>query len=295
MLFCGAQIAFGMTSTNYQINWDSLNQGGEDQATSTNYRMLTTVGEPIAGSSSSTNYSLQAGYRVGDDTASLSLTVKVQDTSASTTYATFGNGLSKIVKVSATSSFAVGDYIAVVENRGFSELVAVGQITSISGDTMYVDRWDGDPTLMNSSVSGGDDFVYQLSGTNFSFGTLSVGSENMSIVMSSVQTNVSSYTVYLNAIDQFQDTGGSHTMTPVTDGTVSVGSEEYGVETIGAQAVNAGVDVGVTSTLQAVQTRSTPTGQAVDRIALLYKLSVTSSTPAGNYGQNVSYTLTKNY
>ncbi|MEK7462626.1 MAG: hypothetical protein AAB618_03555 [Patescibacteria group bacterium] len=54
-----AQVA---TSTNYQLQSDSLNFGG-GLSTSTNYRQESTFGELGTGQSSSTNYMLRAGYQ----------------------------------------------------------------------------------------------------------------------------------------------------------------------------------------------------------------------------------------
>jgi hypothetical protein len=63
-------LVFAMTSSNYQINWDSINQGGLDVSTSTNYGMRDTIGEHATGDSSSVNYQISAGYRVGEESAS---------------------------------------------------------------------------------------------------------------------------------------------------------------------------------------------------------------------------------
>jgi hypothetical protein len=59
MSIAGAQV---MSSTNYQIQSDSVNVGGGN-STSTNYGLESTTGEIATGNSSSTNYSLRAGYQ----------------------------------------------------------------------------------------------------------------------------------------------------------------------------------------------------------------------------------------
>jgi len=58
-------VAFSATmqSSNYQIETDSVNMGGTDNSTSTNYKMSDTVGEVGTGNSHSGNYYLYAGYR----------------------------------------------------------------------------------------------------------------------------------------------------------------------------------------------------------------------------------------
>jgi hypothetical protein len=55
--------AYVATSTNYRIQFQSLNVGGEDFQTSTNYRLSDTIGEIATGISTSTLYKLKAGYR----------------------------------------------------------------------------------------------------------------------------------------------------------------------------------------------------------------------------------------
>ncbi len=56
-----------MQSTNYRIQFDSLNSGGL-LSSSTNYREESSVGEQGTGEASSTNYQLRAGYQQNDDT-----------------------------------------------------------------------------------------------------------------------------------------------------------------------------------------------------------------------------------
>lgn len=55
-----------MTSTNFSISWDSINSGGDDISSSTNFRVRDATGDPSAGSGSSTSFQLTAGYRTGD-------------------------------------------------------------------------------------------------------------------------------------------------------------------------------------------------------------------------------------
>ena len=69
LIVCALTITSGhlyaqvMTSTNYHIESDSINVGGSDFSTSTNYSLSDTVGEVGTGAGTSTNYNLFAGYR----------------------------------------------------------------------------------------------------------------------------------------------------------------------------------------------------------------------------------------
>ncbi|MCI0542567.1 hypothetical protein L0Y69_02335, partial [bacterium] len=52
-----------MSSTNYKIESDSINVGGTENSSSTNYRLSDTVGEAGTGQSGSASYNVYAGYR----------------------------------------------------------------------------------------------------------------------------------------------------------------------------------------------------------------------------------------
>jgi len=66
--------AFERGSANYRIEMDSINAGGLDVSSSTNYRLKDTIGEIATGDASSTNYNLHAGYRQMDESY-ISITV----------------------------------------------------------------------------------------------------------------------------------------------------------------------------------------------------------------------------
>jgi len=51
------------SSTNFMVESDSVNVGGKDLATSSNYSVEDTIGEQATGISTSTNYKISAGYR----------------------------------------------------------------------------------------------------------------------------------------------------------------------------------------------------------------------------------------
>ena len=55
--------AYISSSTNYRILSDSINVGGLDNSTSTNYKLKDTIGEIATDYSTSTTYSMYAGYR----------------------------------------------------------------------------------------------------------------------------------------------------------------------------------------------------------------------------------------
>ncbi len=293
-LFLMGTRVLAMSSTNYWIPWDNVNSGGSDIGTSTNFSIHDTIGGTAVGTGTSANYNLSSGYRVPEMANTLSYLVKTTNT-APTTYSAFTDGVGGTVTVASTAGFSVGDLIAVVENRGFAQLVAIGRVSSTVGLTMTVDQFEGDGGVMSASPAGGDDFVYLLDANSFDFGTVYNGVENTNVVGTSVLTNISSgYSVYLQANQELQNVS-AQIMAPVTDGTVTVGNEEYGAEVTGATAVGAGSDQSVSTTQRIIQTSGAQTGTISDKVGMIFKLSVTSSTNPGAYSQTVYYTLTANY
>jgi hypothetical protein len=283
-----------MSSVSFSIPWDNVNSGGNDQASSLNYAIYDTVGQPAAGVGTSTLYSLEEGYRADSNSVSLSFVLRGQS-ATQTTYSTF-SAVSSDVTVAATTGFAVGDYIAVVENVGFGQLVAVGRISQIIGTTLLVDQWGGQSGLMSAVPTGGNDVVYRLGSTDaVSFGTATVGNEHVALASGSIFSSASSgHSVYIQA-NQLLQTPSAVAMTTVSDGTVSSNAEEYGAEVVGAHAVGGSTDMGVTTTQRTVLLSTTPAITAADRFALLFKLGITSATTPGNYGQTVYFTLTANF
>lgn len=283
-----------MSSTNYWIPWDNVNSGGNDIGTSTNFSIRDTIGGTAVGTGTSANYSLSSGYRVPEAANTLSYLVKTT-TGAPTTYSAFTNGVGGTVTVASTAGISVGDLIAVVENNGFAQLVAIGRVSSTVGLTITVDQFEGDGGVMSGVPAGGDDFVYRLASNSFDFGTVTAGTEYTNVVGTSVLTNIASgYSVYLQANQNLQN-ASAQLMNPVTDGAVSAGVEEYGAEVTGATAFNAGPDLSVSTTQRVIQTSGTQSGTISDKVGMIFKLSVTSSTNPGVYTQSVYYTLTANY
>ncbi|MEK7473985.1 MAG: hypothetical protein AAB668_04710 [Patescibacteria group bacterium] len=283
-----------MSSTNYWISWDTVNSGGDDVGTSTNFSIYDSIGGNVVGTGTSANYTLSQGYRVPEEANTLSYIVKA-NSSVTTTYSAFTNGVGGTISVGSTNGFAAGNLIAVVENRGFGQLVAVGFISAISGTTITIDRFEGDGASMSALPTGGNDFVSLLNVNSFDFGSVYAGTEYTSTVGTSILTNVSTgYSVYIQGNQYLQKTN-LQVMAPVTDGTVSVGFEEYGAEVTGTTAFGAGTDRGVTTTQRVIQTSASASGTVSDKVAMIFKLSIAASTVPGTYTQTVYYTLTANY
>ncbi len=289
------QRAFLMESTNFKVLWDSLNTGGDDSGVSANYSLHDTAGEAGTGVGTSENFQVSSGYRAAEAaTDVLTLTIRAQETSTQVTSTAF-NATGPTVTVSAAGAFTVGDYIGAVENKGFSQKVATGRITGISGTMLTVDSWSGDQSSMSASPSGGDDFVYRLGGSTVSFGTVYQDSQQTVVAMTSVASTASAgYTVYAQTNQLLRSSAGG-TIPATSDGVVTAGGDEYGAHVTGATGLNTTIDVGIDTTQRAIQSSSGVSTSTGDRIGMTYKLTVTNVTGLGDYSQNIFYTLTANY
>lgn len=299
LFFCvfGVWHVQAMGSVNYQIPWDSLNTGGDESSTSTNFRLHDTIGQAASGSASSTNYQLESGYRASSDLFRLSFTVGGQSPSFASRYVQFDNTHPDYVVVSSTVGLVNGDYIAVVQNVGYGALVATGRVVGIVGDIVSVDYWQGDVKMMDAYSSGNDDYIYKLDSMTIPLGSIVAGTGNVGLAGGSVISSASSgHTVYVQADGDLTLLGnGSETISPVMDGLVSSDAEEYGAEAIGSYAVSPGIDLTVTSTQRAIISSTVPATTMAERFLLLFKLGVTPSTALGDYHQTVYFTLTSNF
>ncbi len=283
-----------MSSASYTIDWDTINTGGDDFASSANYQLNDSIGGFGDGMSTSTLYDLQAGYRAAESSEEgLGLVLRAQESATQVTYSAFSVS-SRTVTVSSAGFLSVRDYIGVVENSGFSQRIAIGRVASIAANVVTVDGWSGDQVSMSESPSGSDDFVYRLNGSALAFGTVSSGVEYTALAAASVSsTAVNGYTVYVQGDGLLRS--GSTAISSVADGVVSIGSEEYGMSVTGTRAYLPGIDIAVTSTQRIIGQSSTTSSAIGDRVGMTFKLSTTASTSPGTYGQTIYYTLTANY
>lgn len=292
LLFAGA--AQAMTSTNFTIGWDSVNSGGDDISSSTNYRIRDTIGEQATGFSDSTNFRLSAGYRIGDQDPDsiISFSIGTQENATKTDFLAFSS-TSSMVTVVATSSFAVDDLIGVVEDEGLLEIIAVGRIVDITGDVMTVDKWDGSAALISPVPIGNDDFVYRLGGSTAELGALTSATAKTSLTGTRVVSDApNGYTIYVS--DDGNLRTASADINDVADGTVTIGSEEYGWEVFGSSATSTGSDLPFLMTTTPIQSGSA-VSSTEQRVGLVYKATIASGTPSGSFSHLVFYTMTANY
>jgi len=291
-LFFTSNAVHAMTSTNFLVNWDSVNSGGLDESTSTNYQVQDTIGEQATGFSTSTNYEIRAGYRQGAEGPDvLTFDFGTQENSSQTAYTAFSNA-ANTVTVASVVPFSVGQFIAVVEDLGIGQDVSIGKITNIADPVITVDFWEGSSSTMSTVPAGDNDFVYRLEGAVADLGSLAAGVVNTSITHTSVFTSAANgYTTYIHSDGELRS--GVLTINSVSDGDVTLGFEEYGYQVFGSTATNTGSDLGLSTTVSAIQESSSFASD--ERVFVIYKATIDGGTVAGAYSQQVFYTVTGNF
>jgi hypothetical protein len=283
-IFVYTQVAYAqMTSSSYQIRWDSINTGGSDTASSTTYLLHDSLEPAVAGRSTSTSYAVDQGYRGGISDRTIIFNVYAQDTSSAFT----ASSLSGTTVTSSTTGVSVGSTIALIQDVGVSQVAAVGKVASLTGSTVTVDSWKNAGT--QPTIDGSGDYVYLMNGASLDFGSISDGSVETGIVALDVTVdNTSGYVIQV-----FEDgdlRSSSYTIDDVADGAVSVGSEEYGArssDTSIATSTFDTADTSITSSYQDVATESVVSFDS--RNFVTFKVGTTVATTVGAYAHTVTF------
>lgn len=289
-LAAGAPAVFAaMSSTSYQIPWDTVSTGGGDTSSSASYGLRDSSGNQAIGGGTSTTYDLRAGYRQGVFDEFLTFDVYAQLTSSGRTATSVAG-----TTISASESgISTGDFVALVQDVGASQVAAIGQVSSVGVGSIVVDRWTDAGVF--PTIDGTNDMVYRLSGSAPSFGTFSATTVQTAILATQVSVDVpAGYTV--SVFDDGDLRNGSTTISDVVDGTVSVGSSEYGARSSDASLASSTFDTqdtALTTSPQAVVTTSNPTFD--DRAFLTLKAAISASQASGSYAHQVSLVVSANY
>lgn len=289
-IFVYASLAHAqMTSTNYEIRWDSVNTGGSDSASSGSYLLRDTSESTLAGTSTSTSYQLDQGYRAGVDDQIITFEVKTQSTSSSRS----ATALSGLTVTASTGGISVNDFIAVVQDAGASQVAAIGRVASIGAGTLTVDAWKNAGSV--PTIDGTGDYVYPLTSTSVAFGDLSSSGVSTSIIAFDVTAaNDNGYVVQI--LEDGNLRSGSNEIDDVSDGSVTTGSEEYGgrsSDTSLASSTFDTLDTAITTSFAQVATESS--AQFESRNFVTLKVGVSSSTTTGSYSQILSVVASGNF
>jgi len=278
-----------MSSTNFQIQWDTVSTGGGDNASSATYQLRDTSGNQAVGDVSSTSYNIAAGYRQGVFDQILAFEVYAQSTS---TVRAATSVIGTTVSASETG-ISEGDFVAVVENLGASQVVAVGQVASTGAGSIVVDRWTDNGTF--PTIDGTNDFLYILSGSTIDFENFSVSAVKTAVVAMLVSTDMTlGYTITVFDDGDLRD--GLESISDIADGTVSAGSSEYGGRSSDSSLVSSTFDTqdtAFTTSAQEVVTVTDPTFD--DRTFVTLKAAIDSGQASGTYANTLSLVVSANY
>jgi len=269
-----------MTSTNYEIRFDSINSGGDDASSSATYQVRDSIGGNGPAISTSTSYQAAAGYRTGVYDRVADFSVHIQDKTSQVAASSIS---STTVTVTSTVGFATGDYVALVQDEGASQVTAIGYVTTVAGSDITVDAW----TPSAPTIDGTNDYLYNLDGSTLALGTLSSSAVTTAIIGWDVTVdNDEGYTVYL-----YEDgdlLSGGNTIADVTDGAVTAGSSEHGATSSDGSLASSTFDTedaAITTTYQQVATRGDNAHAQRDFITL--KTAISSGQTDGSYTQEL--------
>lgn len=293
-LFAGfaPSVFAGMTSTNYQVQWDAFSVGATDTQTSSSYRVRSTVDFGVSSSVlSSSSYGVDGGYRGGiyDPVSTFRIYSQSIASQVAATAAT-----SSTVTVSSVAAFAVGDRVLLVQDEGASQVAAMGKITSIDGSVITVDAFVGGSPAIDGA---GGDYLYKMTAdgatlplpdaTWTSVATGAIGWEATADVPGG-------YSVYV--FEGGELTTGSDEIPDVSDGSVTAGSSEYGARASDSTLAGSTFDTqdtAITSSPQLVASQAQVS--FLDRNFLTLKLGIGTSQTGGAYTQNLTFMFVGGY
>ena len=227
-IFCTFRSSFvlaGMTSTNYQIQWDEISSGGGDSS-STSYNLRGSISDSASSTASSDSYSISQGFRAGVYNRVISYIPYIQDRStqvAALRYTPLVGGGE--ITVTSTSEFSAGDYILVVQDEGEDQVTTMVQASGISSPVITIPVPLAGPI---PTIDGVNDYVYRMgTSSSINFGTLLNSSVATHTIGWTATADVDDgYSVYIFSDGDLRS--DSDFIPGVTDGSVSSGSSEYG-------------------------------------------------------------------
>lgn len=286
----GGEVFAAMSSTNYEIRFDNVGSGGEDTSSSSSYQLRDTIGGTSSQGGSSTSYQANSGFRAGIFDPSVEYELFIQSSSTEVG----ASGLAgTTVTVSTTTGYSTEDMIAIVQDKGASQVTAIGKVAGLTATTLTVDfLTDAGVTPV---IDGTNDYVYALNGSGVSLGVLSDTALSTAIVAWESNTDTDEgYSVYVIEDDDLK--AGGDTIPDVTDGTVNVGSSEYGgrsSDTSLSLSTFDTEDSAITSALQQVGSRSSAEFQSRDFVTL--KVAVSDTQQEGAYSHSLNFVYVGDY
>jgi len=277
-----------MTSTNFEIRWDTVSTGGSDTASSASYQLRDTIESTLAGRSTSSSYITDQGYRSAFLVDVIDFSLLVQDVSSEVA----ATGLSGTTITVSPTGILEGDYVLLVQNKGANQVSAVGKVASVGGSSIVVDSLKDAGSA--PVIDGTNDYLYILDASALSLGTLSESEVTSGIIAWEVNADLDDgYVVQLFEDGNFRS--GSDTISDVTDGSVTAGGGEYGARSSDASLASTfdTADSAITTTAKEVASESTASFQS--RNFLTLKAAPSTSTATGSYAHILSIIASGNF
>ncbi len=131
-----------------------------------------------------------------------------------------------------------------------------------------------------------------LSTNTINLGTLDAGSVNTANLTVTVTTNASSgYTVKLSENENLRSAAGND-IDDVLDGSVTAGSEEYGIRTSGISGLSNSTDAAISG---AVNIASKSTSAVAEQTTVTFKAAISNATFSAGYSHTVTFTAVANF
>ena len=289
--FVYAQFASAaMSSTNYNIRWDTLSAGGSDTSSSASYILRDSVAPNAGSASSSSSYQVTDGYRAGVFDQIITSDLFIQNSTNEREITALS---STTVSMTSTTGLSVGDYVAIVQDYGGSQVTAIGKIQTVGVGSIVLDRLVSGSS--SPSIDGSNDYLYLLNGSSLTLETVSTSSVGTGILAFEVTVdNESGYVVQILEDGELRE--GANSIDDVADGSVTLGSEEFGARSNDSSLSSSTFDTqdsALTSSAQEVVSRSTFAFD--DRSFLTFKIAGATSTPSATYSQTLTVITSGNF
>lgn len=154
-------------------------------------------------------------------------------------------------------------------------------------------EWQGFTSSTNYSLNGGfngiwgdNSITFSMNSSSVSLGTLSTTAVGTVTNYASSTTNYAGgYALYVSESSGLAS--GSNVIDDVTDGSVTAGSEEYGIRTSGTSGLYNSSDTAITTDWKKIAEKTSAV--TADSVGVIFKVAVSPATPSGSYSHTVSF------
>ena len=195
--------------------------------------------------------------------------------------------------VTDTPGLSVGDFIAIVQDRGANQVTGMGKINAVGVGTVTVDELEDNGTA--PTIDGTNDYVYELTGYSVDFGELDITSIHTSVIGFNITADVDNgYSVMVYDDGDLRD--GLKVIQDVIDGAVTAASEEYGGRSSDTSIASSTFDTQDTAFTTSFQTIADETSSVFEsRHFVTLKAAKTTYTVTGSYTHTLSFVVSGNF